>query len=79
MQFWHRFIREDGQISVARAFVRADWENLLQQAGITTEQADDPLVFPVPAMRREPLIIGGGPAGMRRRDHAGPRRATSRT
>jgi 2-polyprenyl-3-methyl-5-hydroxy-6-metoxy-1,4-benzoquinol methylase len=37
--FWHRFVREDGQISIARAFVRAEWEALLRQAGITEQQA----------------------------------------
>jgi SAM-dependent methyltransferase len=36
---WHRFVREDGQISIARAFVRAEWEALLRQAGITGQQA----------------------------------------
>jgi SAM-dependent methyltransferase len=36
---WHRFVREDGQISIARAFVRAEWEALLRQAGITEQQA----------------------------------------
>jgi 2-polyprenyl-3-methyl-5-hydroxy-6-metoxy-1,4-benzoquinol methylase len=46
IMFWHRFIREDGQISVARSFVRADWENLLQQAGITAEQAEILWYFP---------------------------------
>jgi SAM-dependent methyltransferase len=37
--FWHRFVREDGQISIARAFVRAEWEALLRQAGISRQQA----------------------------------------
>ncbi|MEA2730067.1 MAG: hypothetical protein QOF70_4542 [Acetobacteraceae bacterium] len=37
--FWHRFVREDGQISIARAFVRAEWETLLRQAGISGQQA----------------------------------------
>jgi trans-aconitate methyltransferase len=36
---WHRFVREDGQISVARAFVRAEWEALLQRAGADAEIA----------------------------------------
>jgi SAM-dependent methyltransferase len=39
VMLWHRFIREDGQISVARAFVRAEWESYLRQAGISAEQA----------------------------------------
>jgi 2-polyprenyl-3-methyl-5-hydroxy-6-metoxy-1,4-benzoquinol methylase len=37
--FWHKFVREDGQISVARAFVRAEWEALLRQANISEQQA----------------------------------------
>lgn len=32
---WHRFVRHDGPLSVARAFRRTDWEKLLQAAGIT--------------------------------------------
>jgi SAM-dependent methyltransferase len=39
LMFWHRFVREDGQISIARAFIRAEWEALLRQAGITEQQA----------------------------------------
>ena len=35
--FWHRFVRQDGQISIARAFIRAEWESLLQQAGLTDQ------------------------------------------
>lgn len=31
---WHRFVRHDGPVSVARAFVPADWDTLLAQAGI---------------------------------------------
>jgi 2-polyprenyl-3-methyl-5-hydroxy-6-metoxy-1,4-benzoquinol methylase len=31
---WHRFVRHDGPLSVARAFRRADWERLIAQAGI---------------------------------------------
>jgi 2-polyprenyl-3-methyl-5-hydroxy-6-metoxy-1,4-benzoquinol methylase len=37
--FWHRFVREDGQISIARAFHRDEWTALLHQAGITDQQA----------------------------------------
>lgn len=44
--FWHRFIREDGQISIARAFIRAEWEALLREAGITDEQATIAWYFP---------------------------------
>ena len=46
IMFWHRFIREDGQISVARSFVRADWEAYLLKAGITPEQAEIAWYFP---------------------------------
>ena len=39
LAMWHRLVREDGQISVARSFVRAEWEALLRQAGMTDQQA----------------------------------------
>jgi 2-polyprenyl-3-methyl-5-hydroxy-6-metoxy-1,4-benzoquinol methylase len=32
---WHRIVRQDGQISIARSFRRADWENLLERAGLS--------------------------------------------
>jgi trans-aconitate methyltransferase len=32
---WHRFVREDGQISIARAFTRPEWASLLRQAGLS--------------------------------------------
>jgi SAM-dependent methyltransferase len=35
--FWHRFVREDGQISIARAFIRPEWDALLRQADLTDE------------------------------------------
>ena len=31
---WHRFVRHDGPISVARSFRRGDWERLLAEAGV---------------------------------------------
>ncbi len=31
---WHRFVRHDGPLSVARAFVAADWARLLGEAGV---------------------------------------------
>ena len=31
---WHRFVRHDGPVSVARSFVRADWDRLLAAAGV---------------------------------------------
>ncbi|MDW8414164.1 MAG: methyltransferase domain-containing protein [Thermaurantiacus sp.] len=31
---WHRVVRHDGAVSVARAFTRADWARLLAEAGI---------------------------------------------
>jgi trans-aconitate methyltransferase len=39
LAFWHRFVREDGQISIARAFTPPEWHALLQDAGITDQQA----------------------------------------
>jgi SAM-dependent methyltransferase len=36
---WHPIVREDGRISIARAFIRTEWEALLREAGITKEQA----------------------------------------
>jgi len=36
---WHRFIGIDGQISIARSFIRSEWQALLRQAGITEQQA----------------------------------------
>jgi SAM-dependent methyltransferase len=36
---WHRFVREDGQVSIARAFVRTEWVALLREAGITDQEA----------------------------------------
>lgn len=34
---WHRFVRHDGPVSVARSFVPADWHLLLTAAGIAPE------------------------------------------
>jgi 2-polyprenyl-3-methyl-5-hydroxy-6-metoxy-1,4-benzoquinol methylase len=34
---WHRFVREDGQISIARAFTRAEWQALLRRADLTEQ------------------------------------------
>ncbi|MGA3402202.1 MAG: methyltransferase domain-containing protein [Acetobacteraceae bacterium] len=31
---WHRFIRYDGRVSIARSFVPADWHHLTQAAGL---------------------------------------------
>lgn len=31
---WHRFVQHDGPISVARSFLRRDWDALLQRAGL---------------------------------------------
>ena len=31
---WHRFVRHDGPLSVARSFRRAEWHALLRQAGL---------------------------------------------
>ena len=34
---WHRFVRHDGPLSIARAFRRPDWERLLAEAGVAAE------------------------------------------
>jgi 2-polyprenyl-3-methyl-5-hydroxy-6-metoxy-1,4-benzoquinol methylase len=34
MMGWHRIVREDGQLSIARSFLPADWRATLTQAGI---------------------------------------------
>ena len=31
----HRIVREDGQLSIARSFRKGEWEDYLQQAGIS--------------------------------------------
>jgi 2-polyprenyl-3-methyl-5-hydroxy-6-metoxy-1,4-benzoquinol methylase len=31
---WHRYVRHDGRISIARAFVRDDWQRLIREAGL---------------------------------------------
>ncbi len=39
LMFWHRIVREDGKISVARAFRRTEWERFLREAGIPDSEA----------------------------------------
>lgn len=34
---WHRIVRGDGQISIARSFTRGDWERMLAAANIPAE------------------------------------------
>lgn len=34
---WHRFVRHDGPVSVRRAFTRADWERVLQEAEVSAD------------------------------------------
>jgi SAM-dependent methyltransferase len=36
---WHRFVRQDGRVSIARSFVRGDWDRLLQSAGLPETEA----------------------------------------
>jgi SAM-dependent methyltransferase len=31
---WHRFVQNDGPISITRAFVKKDWKRLIKQAGL---------------------------------------------
>lgn len=37
---WHRFVQHDGPVSIARGFVRADWERALARAGIPPGAAE---------------------------------------
>ena len=34
---WHRFVRSDGRISIARSFVPADWRGLIAAAGLSSD------------------------------------------
>ena len=34
---WHRFVRHDGAVSIARSFRRADWQRYLDEAGMTAQ------------------------------------------
>ncbi len=36
---WHRIVREDGQLSIARSYRPAEWPPILAQAGITEAKA----------------------------------------
>ena len=36
---WHRFVRHDGPVSIARSFRPRDWERLLAQAGVPSGAA----------------------------------------
>jgi hypothetical protein len=36
---WHRFVQHDGPISISRAFVAAEWRNLIARAGIAPDAA----------------------------------------
>ncbi len=42
----HPFVRHDGPVSIARAFVHEDWERLLAQAGIEAGVAEIEWMFP---------------------------------
>ena len=37
---WHRFVRGDGRISIARSFVPAEWRRLTAAAGLTPEDVE---------------------------------------
>ncbi|HEV2675257.1 MAG TPA: methyltransferase domain-containing protein [Aliidongia sp.] len=37
---WHRFVQNDGPISITRAFVAADWRRLLARAEVPADAAD---------------------------------------
>ena len=34
---WHPIVRQDGAASIARSFTRRDWEQMLDQAGVTAD------------------------------------------
>lgn len=43
---WHRFVRHDGPLSVARSFTVADWERLIAAAGLDRTSIEVRRVFP---------------------------------
>lgn len=43
---WHRFVRHDGPISVARAFTRADWARLIEEARLDPAAVEVDWRFP---------------------------------
>jgi SAM-dependent methyltransferase len=43
---FHHFVRHDGPVSIARAFVAADWHRMLSAAGIAKTEADVQWRFP---------------------------------
>ncbi|HEX8233663.1 MAG TPA: methyltransferase domain-containing protein [Caulobacteraceae bacterium] len=43
---WHRFVRHDGPLSIARAFVPADWRALIEAAGVNLDEVDISWRFP---------------------------------
>lgn len=42
---WHRFVRHDGPVSIARGFVRADWDKLLAAAGVSGARIESVVPF----------------------------------
>jgi 2-polyprenyl-3-methyl-5-hydroxy-6-metoxy-1,4-benzoquinol methylase len=42
----HRIVREDGQLSIARSFRRAEWTEILAKAGVSTDVATIARHFP---------------------------------
>ncbi|MEX2643473.1 MAG: methyltransferase domain-containing protein [Acetobacterales bacterium] len=43
---WHRFVRHDGPLSIARAFSAADWRRSLREAGVPEDTARIERRFP---------------------------------
>ena len=39
---WHRFVRYDGRVSIARSFVPAEWQRLTQAAGLDAPRCGYP-------------------------------------
>ncbi|MBV9785251.1 MAG: methyltransferase domain-containing protein [Acidisphaera sp.] len=50
---WHRFVRHDGPLSIARAFRRADWRARLAAAGVTQARVSWHMPFRLCVERRK--------------------------
>jgi hypothetical protein len=43
---WHRIVREDGQLSIARSFRPAEWRAMIDRAGIAADAVAVQRYFP---------------------------------
>ena len=50
---WHHFVLSDGRISIARSFVKADWQRLVAIGRTAFRRCGDQLAYAVPVMRRD--------------------------